>query len=168
MAIGRGRDGTGSEEEITPQGPGEGTAERVAPIQNRIPRGIDVLIMKASVDPEFRKVLLEKRSDAASLIDLELSPAEASMFEAVPRDQLERIIEHTTVPEEHRRVFLGKMGCLMLALLGAAADLWLFYGGRRDRVRSDHLRIGCRSSRSSAWEPAKGNRRLPRRRSRCI
>ncbi len=81
--------------------------------------------MKASVDPEFRKVLLEKRSDAATLIDLELSPAEASMLEAVPREQLERIIDHTTVPEEHRRVFLGKIGCLMLALLGAGAALLL-------------------------------------------
>ncbi len=92
---------------------------------HRIPQGIEVLVKKASVDSQFRTLLLEKRAGAAALIDLELSPAEAAMIEAVPRDQLERIIDYTTVPEEHRRIFLGKIGCLMLALLGAGAALLL-------------------------------------------
>ena len=35
-----------------------------------IPRAIEVLIKKASVDPEFRQLLLEKREQAAGEIDL--------------------------------------------------------------------------------------------------
>lgn len=86
--------------------------------QVTIPRGIDVLVKKASVDPEFRVRLLEERAEAAREIQLELSRAEAAMLNTVPRDQIERIIEKTTVPDEHRRVFLGKIGAAMLAVLG--------------------------------------------------
>ena len=86
-----------------------------------IPRGIEVLVKKASVDPQFREVLLEERAAAAGRIGLELQPAEALMLAAVPREQLEAIIARTTVPTEHRRAFLGQAAAAMVAALGVLA-----------------------------------------------
>ncbi len=91
--------------------PGSGT--RVG----AIPRGVEVLLKKASVDPEFRKLLLEKRAEAARTIDLELTDAERDMLASIPAAQLEQIIRNTQVKPEHRAVFLGKTGRLMVAAL---------------------------------------------------
>jgi hypothetical protein len=43
------------------------------------------------------------------------------MLSAVPAAQLETIIAQTTVPQEHRRTFLGHAAAAMLAALGIAA-----------------------------------------------
>ena len=94
-----------------PPGSGRGLGE--------IPRGIEVLVKKASVDAQFRRLLLEKRADAAGEIGLVLDPAEAAMISAVPAGQLETIIQRTTVPQEHRRAFLGRAAAAMLAALAA-------------------------------------------------
>jgi hypothetical protein len=83
-----------------------------------IPRGIEVLIKKAAVDPAFKQSLLAGRDKAAAEIGLRLEPAETLMLRAVPEDQLETIIGRTSVPQEHRRVFLGKAAAAMLAALG--------------------------------------------------
>jgi hypothetical protein len=86
-----------------------------------IPRGIEVLMKKAAVDPAFRETLLTRRAEAANEIGLRLEPAEAMMLAAAPREQLEAVIAQTTVPEEHRRVFLGKTAAAMLVAVGAVA-----------------------------------------------
>jgi hypothetical protein len=86
-----------------------------------IPRGIEVLVKKASVDPEFRSVLLEKRAEAAEEIELELTDSEAAMLASIPRAQLEAIIAKTKVGPESRRLFLGKAAGIMLAALGVSA-----------------------------------------------
>lgn len=86
-----------------------------------IPLGVEVLVKKAAVDPAFRTLLVERRAEAASHIELELQPAEAAMLAAVPRAQLEAIIDRTTVPQEHRRAFLGKAAAAMVAVLGGMA-----------------------------------------------
>ena len=83
-----------------------------------IPCGIEALIKKASVDRDFRTLLLEKRAEAAKEIDLELTSAEAAILNVIPSQQIETIIEKTTVPDEHRRIFLGKVAAAMLAVLG--------------------------------------------------
>ncbi len=83
-----------------------------------IPRGIEVLLKKAAIDPEFRRILLEKRGDAAGEIGLELEPAEKAMLTGIPQDQLEAIISRTTVEPEQRRAFLGKAAVVMLGALG--------------------------------------------------
>jgi len=85
-----------------------------------IPRGIEVLVKKAAVDADFKTLLLERRAAAAEEIGLRLEPAEAMMLAAAPREQLEAVIAQTHVPEEHRRVFLGKVAAAMLAVLGIA------------------------------------------------
>jgi hypothetical protein len=86
---------------------------------NSIPHSIEVLIKKASVDQEFRQLLLEKRADAAKEIDLELSPTEAEMLAGIPREQLDKIIDNTKVPPEQKPVFLSSFGKIMLATVVA-------------------------------------------------
>jgi hypothetical protein len=97
-----------------------------------IPRGIEVLVKKASVDAEFRKLLLEKRAGAAGEIGLVLDSAEAAMIAAVPAAQLETIIGQTSVPSEHRRVFLGKVAATMLAAIGLTTSTGCPLGSRPD------------------------------------
>jgi hypothetical protein len=87
-----------------------------------IPRGIEVLIKKASVDPEFRAVLIEKRAEAAAEIELELSATEAAMLKVIEPVQLEKIIENAKVPDGHRRIFLGQIADAMLFVLGTTSS----------------------------------------------
>jgi hypothetical protein len=91
-----------------------GSGQRLGPI----PRGVEVVIKKASVDDQFKQSLLTERADAAKRIGLTLDPAEAMMLTAVPAEQLETIIAQTTVPQEHRRAFLGTAAAAMLAAVG--------------------------------------------------
>jgi hypothetical protein len=84
-----------------------------------VPRGIEVLVKKAAVDPAFRELLLEQRGAAAAAIELALDPAERAMLNAIPRAQLVQIVGQTVVPLEQRRVFLGRIAAAMLAVLGA-------------------------------------------------
>ncbi len=87
----------------------------------QIPQRIEVLLKKASVDPVFRTAFLERRGEMAQEIGLSLEPAEAAMLRAVRREQLEAIIARTSVPEEHRRAFLGQAAAAMLAARGIVA-----------------------------------------------
>jgi len=87
-----------------------------------IPRGMEVLLRKAAVDPEFKTLLLERRAAAAATIGLELEPAETMMLAAAARQQLEAIIARTDVPQEHRRAFLGQAAAAMLAAVTAMAS----------------------------------------------
>jgi hypothetical protein len=90
-------------------------------IPRHIPRGIEVLIKKAAVDPAFKKLLMEKRAGAAEAIALKLEPAEAAMLTAVPEAQLRAIVANTKVSPRLRPAFLGYAAGVMLAALGAAA-----------------------------------------------
>jgi hypothetical protein len=105
-----------------------------------IPRGIEALVKKASVDPDFRKNLLENRAKAAVEIGLELSAAEKAMLKSIPEAQIEQIIESVTVPDEHRRVFLGKIASAMLAVLA----LGLPGCGESDKVSRREMTHGPR------------------------
>ncbi|MBM4037379.1 MAG: hypothetical protein FJ290_02595 [Planctomycetes bacterium] len=102
-----------------------------------IPRGIEVLVKKASVDPAFRALLLERRAGAAGEIGLALAPAEAAMLGAIPAAQLEAIIARTTVDPMSRAAFLGKAAALMLAALGSGAGCipFMSMGIRANRFR---------------------------------
>jgi len=84
-----------------------------------VPRGIEVLVKKAAVDSAFRELLFEQRGEAAAAIELELDPAESAVLNAIPREQLARIVGQTIVPLEQRRVFLGRIAATMLAVVGA-------------------------------------------------
>ncbi len=88
---------------------------------NSISRGIEVLVKKAAVDPAFKKMLLEKRAEAAETIVLKLEPAEAAMLRAVPAKQLEATVANTKVNPSLRPAFLGYAAAVMLAALGTGA-----------------------------------------------
>jgi len=98
--------------------PGSGT--RVG----TIPRGIEVLVKKASVDTEFRRLLLEKRGGAANEIDLKLTEAELNMLSRIPAEQLDKIIDNTKIKPEHRAIFMGKAGTYMLAAIAGGVVLF--------------------------------------------
>ncbi len=116
-------------EQIKMARPGEPEAVRTTIVGGRpptggadvgeIPRGVEVLIKKAAVDPAFKKMLLEKRAEAADAIALKLEPAEAAMLGAVPEPQLEAIVANTRVSPGLRPAFLGYAAGVMLAALGA-------------------------------------------------
>ncbi len=109
--------------------PGEAEAIRTTIVGGRppgtskavghIPRGLEVLIKKAAVDPPFKKLLIEKRAGAAEAIALKLEPAEATMLNAVPAEQLKAIVASTKVNPSLRPAFLGYAAGVMLAALGA-------------------------------------------------
>jgi hypothetical protein len=90
-------------------------------VLRNIPRGVEVLVKKAVVDPAFKKILLETRARAADDIALKLSPSEAAMLDAVPAEQLRAIIGRTKVSPNLRPAFLGCAAGAMLAALGTAA-----------------------------------------------
>jgi hypothetical protein len=102
-----------------------------------IPRGFEVLMKKAAVDPAFKAMLLDRRAEAADEIGLQLEPAEAMMLVAAPREQLEAVIASTHVPDEHRRVFLGKVAAVMLGAVGlVTAGCGETKGSRPDRTQT--------------------------------
>lgn len=86
------------------------------------PRGIEVLLKKAAVDPEFRALLLDDLEKAAEMIALELDPVERSMLKTMPPKQLAIIIDRTTVPQAQRRAFLGTAAAAMLAALTGVSN----------------------------------------------
>ena len=128
-----------------------------------IPRGIEVLVKKAAVDADFKTLLLERRAAAAEEIGLQLEPAEALMLAAAPREQLEAVIAQTHVPEEHRRVFLGKAAAAMLAVLGAAvaAGLLTSAGVRARRPPTKGIEPDLPPERPERVEPSHGERPNP-------
>jgi hypothetical protein len=89
-------------------------------IPRDVPRGLEVLIKKAAVDPAFKDILFEKRAGAAEAIGLKLTAAEQAMLVAVPLAHLEGIIAHTRVAAKSRPAFLGYAAGAMLAALGTA------------------------------------------------
>ena len=126
-----------------------------------IPRGIEVLVKKAAVDPEFRELLFAQRGAAAAAIELELDPAEDAMLSAIPREQLAQIVSQTIVPVEQRRVFLGRLAMAMLAVLGAgmvgcdSKDESVYtLGSQPDRPRKKRVRSDQPTNAPTPTQPA--------------
>jgi len=88
------------------------------------PRGIEILVKKASVDGAFRRHLLKERSGAAARIGMELDPAEAAVLDAIPEGQLIAIIEKTKVAPLLRPNFMGYAAAAMLAAVGLTGIGW--------------------------------------------
>ena len=107
-----------------------------------IPRGIEILVKKASVDPDFKTLLIERRAQAAREIELELTPAEGAMISSVPAPQLEAIIARTKVSRRSKAAFLGRAAAVMLAALGVGTMGCYGCGGirpdRAENVGSDN------------------------------
>jgi len=101
-----------------------------------IPRGIEVLVKKASVDPAFKDTLLKERAAAANSIGLCLQETEISMLNNIPQPYLEGIISATKVSPNMRQIFLGCVATVMLAALTATAG-----------ASEDELRVGTQGIR---------------------
>ena len=65
-----------------------------------IPRGIELMLKKAAADPEFMKRILDNGEEAASSISLALRPSESEMLRSMSREQLETVINKTSVGTE--------------------------------------------------------------------
>jgi len=65
----------------------------------------------------FANCCLKSELLAAAEIGRELSAAEIATLNSIPRTQIEQRIAISTVPDEHRRVFLGKIATAVLAML---------------------------------------------------
>jgi len=58
----------------------------------KVPRGIEMLLRRASVDAGFRVRLLAERADAAHRIGIVLEPAEVKMLNDIPIEQLQAMV----------------------------------------------------------------------------
>ena len=85
-----------------------------------IPRGVEVLVKKASVDPWFKALLVSQRAGAAEAIGLVLAPAEVALLNFIPVSQLEAVIASTKVEPSKVPAFLGRAAAVMLVALGAS------------------------------------------------
>ena len=85
------------------------------------PRGMEVLVKKAVVDPAFRGRLIEQRSAVAAEIQLVLTPAEKTMLDSIPTVQLEAIIAKTRVSSKLVPIILTGTAAVILVALGAFA-----------------------------------------------
>ncbi|MBN1918419.1 MAG: hypothetical protein JW889_10945 [Verrucomicrobia bacterium] len=115
-----------------------------------IPIGIEVLVKKAAIDPDFRQILLARRAYAADEIALKLEPSEAVMINAVPAAQLEAIVARTTVHPKQRAAFLGRVAAVMIVALSASGSGC----GKRDAFREKDATDGIRPDRPEEVEPA--------------
>jgi hypothetical protein len=79
------------------------------------PRGIEILLKKASVDEDFAKALLESPEEAARLISLDLLDSERRILLNTPRSTLQAMIRSTTVKRHQLGAFKTLSASLMLA-----------------------------------------------------
>ncbi len=111
--------------------------------KNTFPKGIEVLLKKASVDMEFRKILIKDRSKSALEIGLELIPSEKDMIDSIPEKQLVTMIYNTTVPINQKAAFRGKVAAVMLAAIGVAFIGALSLSSMGHRVKDIFVECDC-------------------------
>jgi len=87
------------------------------------PRGIEILLKKASVDGDFANVLLESPEEAARLISLDLHDSERRILLNTPSSTLQTMIRHTTVKRQQLSAFKTMSAALMLAAVLAVSSL---------------------------------------------
>lgn len=84
-----------------------------------VPRGIEILVKKASVDSGFKEILLKERAAAAQRINLSLENSEITILNSIPHNNLEGMISATKVSPHAKQAFLGYTAAVMLAALTA-------------------------------------------------
>ncbi len=99
------------------------------------PRGLEILLKKASVDEDFAKVLLESPEEAARLISLDLQDSERRILLDTPRTTLETMIRHTTLKRQELSAFKTMSASLMLAAVIPASSPGSRSGSDRRRLR---------------------------------
>jgi len=98
-----------------------------------IPRGIQVLLRKASRDREFRTLLLERRAGAAASAGVELRRVEIAILEDISREQLDTLIDESKGlrPAADRPRIAAVVAVVLLA---CALVLFLLFRSRNGRA----------------------------------
>jgi hypothetical protein len=85
-----------------------------------VPTGIQSLLRLASVDPKFRRQLLERRGEVAPAAKVRLNSTERAILAAIPAAQLEQMIDFLPPPPAGRHAFLRQTAATAVVLLGGA------------------------------------------------
>jgi len=105
-----------------------------------VPRGIEILVKKASVDTDFKEILLKERAAAANRINLSLEDTEVAMLNGIPQVHLDSIISATKVSPNLKQAFMGCTAAVMLAALTATASAAdNNYSGATEGIRPDDV-----------------------------
>ncbi len=110
-------------EENRDEGMVKPTIVGVRPPEGRVdfkarPIGIEILLKKAKVDPEFKIKLLKERAAVAALIFMQLEPEEEAILNSIPEEQLSQMVDRTEVKEEIKSAFEKYAAAVMIAALG--------------------------------------------------
>jgi len=81
-----------------------------------IPRGLELLIKRASIDLEFKQELIQKRTRLLEELDITIDATESSMLACVPEEHLSRMIDATEVPPAQRKAISTGSVAAMIAL----------------------------------------------------
>ena len=82
-----------------------------------IPRGMEILVKRASIDPMFKAELLAKRDKIADELQIPLDASEKAMLAGIPAEHLEKMIKATEVPPAQHSLLAKGTTAAMLALL---------------------------------------------------
>ena len=73
----------------------------------KIPRGVELVLKMAAIDPTFRARLIHMRGTASKTIGFKLTFSEAMILEAAPEEQLLAMIDAMPVSDEEREALLS-------------------------------------------------------------
>jgi hypothetical protein len=109
-----------------------------------IPRGVEILLKMAAIDPIFRKRLIHMRGQASQDLGFKLAFSEAMILEAVPEKQLQSMIDAMRISDEEREVLLSvstpwrtREDSPLLATLGIRPDMPERRPGRTRGIEPD-------------------------------
>ncbi|GAB4284088.1 MAG: hypothetical protein Kow0029_30520 [Candidatus Rifleibacteriota bacterium] len=86
-----------------------------------IPRGLELLIKKASADDSFKNELLIKKEKLIDELNLALDISEKAMLAAVPTEHLRKMIEATELPQSQKKALAKVSTAAMVALVAQLA-----------------------------------------------
>jgi len=111
-----------------------------------IPRGLEVIMMKAAVDEAFLNDLIARRSELAEQLGFPLDPAEKAILDQVAGGQLRAMAQRTSVPEAQRGLLLG--GSAAAAMIALVAQLTFTpVAGRAETPAGSQLTQGNQDNR---------------------
>ncbi|MBM4036591.1 MAG: hypothetical protein FJ291_33050 [Planctomycetes bacterium] len=113
------------------------------------PRGTEILLIEASIDPKFRELLLKERAEAAKSIGVKLSAVEAALLNDVPEEHLRKVIAQAAASKKLRSETRRKAAKVALAALGAGAFACGYqqYAKYLDHLQEKRIRRALNSMR---------------------
>ncbi len=104
------------------------------------PRGIEILLKKASVDPMFCQFLLQDPLNAAQSIALDLKPVEINILTNTSISVLQRMITNIHVPKQHIKTFrTGKITAILALVLSTTVVMPALAAGGIEELPSQGI-----------------------------